>query len=187
MITIVDLNNKEFSVNGVRYIKNFLAIYFNDGLKIVNAYDNRIDLIGSVHFNEVSVNGITYENAEGLSAVLSSILFSKIVNQVDLPSYQTLVLLNSEFTDPEEHNTAVVSNDGTSSNNGYYTYYSSAWVKFADTQTNINTDAIAEIVSDLGDKSDLQTTYKTTHVAAINEVKDLADDSQALAIIYSTI
>lgn len=138
---IQDINDKEFSLNGVKFLKNFIAIYYPNGVRIVNAYDSRLEIVNTNYF-EVSVNGSTYGNAEDLSAVLSSVLFSKVVNRVDLPSYQTLALLNSEFTDPQEHNTAVVTNDTTTSNNGSYSYYNGGWVKFADTQSTLNKNTI---------------------------------------------
>ncbi|MFV8339134.1 hypothetical protein ACNQGL_07670 [Flavobacterium sp. LB3P21] len=46
-------------------------------LAVHNVYDTKQQLLGSTHFNQIQVNGITYNNLSELIEILTPLLFSK--------------------------------------------------------------------------------------------------------------
>lgn len=73
---INDYNAKMFDCNGIRYVRNFIAIRRGNIVTIRNAYDSRFALI-SGHFSEFIVNGNIFLDAPSLTSTLSSMIFVK--------------------------------------------------------------------------------------------------------------
>lgn len=77
MIAIInDFDAKLFELNGIKYVRNFLAIKVGDTVRVSNAYDTRFTLVIG-HYTEFSINGITHVNSASLVSALSPILFVK--------------------------------------------------------------------------------------------------------------
>ena len=61
MIYIVNVNDKYFTYNGIKYFKNFTPFVTGGVIQIINTYDSCIRLSERpLSFNEVSVNGVVY-------------------------------------------------------------------------------------------------------------------------------
>lgn len=77
MIAVInDFNGKLFSLNGIKYVKNFQAIKIGNKVRVANAYDSKFTLVVA-NYNEFTVNGISFNNSDDLVSSLSPILFVK--------------------------------------------------------------------------------------------------------------
>ena len=77
MIAVIkDFDAKLFELNGVKYVRNFVAVLSGNNISIRNAYDTKFALV-SAHYSEVTVNGNSFLNSESLVSALSPILFVK--------------------------------------------------------------------------------------------------------------
>lgn len=74
--TIKDFDNKLFELNGIKYVRNFIAIKIGSNVRISNAYDSRFTLV-IAHYTEYLINGNVYTSADDVVSVLSPILFVK--------------------------------------------------------------------------------------------------------------
>jgi len=137
-----DINAREFKLNGVRHLKTYVSIYYNNGIRVVGAYDSKLELLPSVNVSEVSVNGTIYTSVVDLSNALTPLLFSKNVSEIKVPTYQTKALLISEFAAPQENDSAIVINDPNNSLDGDYGYTGGAWVKGNETLAQANENRI---------------------------------------------
>lgn len=82
MTNITNLNSQRFTLNGIPYYKNFLSQIIGDPVsgnlvRIVNAYDSKMELLRPTRIDEISVNGLTYPSAQALQNVLLPILYSR--------------------------------------------------------------------------------------------------------------
>jgi hypothetical protein len=76
MIIINTIDEQTFSLNGINYAKNFIAIKAgSNSLMINNLYDTRFNLLQSTHYSEIKVNGIFYPNVNLLMNGLTSVLY----------------------------------------------------------------------------------------------------------------
>lgn len=76
-------NQNNFKLNGLTYPKNFIIIKQGDtNIAVHNAYDTNHQLLGSTHFSQIQVNGITYSSQSALMAALSTLLFAKQFNYI---------------------------------------------------------------------------------------------------------
>jgi hypothetical protein len=62
MIAIVNINDTIFTLNGIRYFKNFAPIARGNKIALVCVYDSRLVLSDWLDFSEYSVNGSTFAN-----------------------------------------------------------------------------------------------------------------------------
>lgn len=97
MIAIVkDFDNKLFELNGIKYVRNFIAIKIGDNVRIANAYDSRFTLVVA-HYTEYRVNDNTFLSSDDLVSSLSSILFVKDELQMAGPSESTNATITAIF------------------------------------------------------------------------------------------
>jgi len=73
---IKDFDAKLFNYNGIKYVRNFIAIKIGNTVRIVNAYDTRFTLIVAPYTSYI-VNGATFLDVDSLISVLSPMLFVK--------------------------------------------------------------------------------------------------------------
>lgn len=77
MVIINNVNGSTFSLNGTRYIKNFMIIkQGSTNVAIHNAYDTKYQLLSSTHYSQISVNNQVYTNQTDLMAALAPVLFA---------------------------------------------------------------------------------------------------------------
>ena len=75
-----DIDDKSFSYNGRKYVKNFIVTKAGDtNIAVYNAYDTRMQLMVSTHYSEIQIDGEVPEDQAEAMAVLSPIIFSKIL------------------------------------------------------------------------------------------------------------
>ena len=76
---IQNTNIHNFSLNGLNYKKIFIAIPVGDNhLKIICAFDSKIEILPVTKFDEITVNGNTFPNLETLFNTLTPIVFRNI-------------------------------------------------------------------------------------------------------------
>lgn len=73
---INDYSAKMFTLNGIQYVRNFVATRRGNRVTIMNAYDTRFGLI-SGDYSEFIINGNTFGSAITVVSILSPILFVK--------------------------------------------------------------------------------------------------------------
>jgi hypothetical protein len=77
MVIINNVNGSTFSLNGTRYIKNFMIIkQGSTNVAIHNAYDTKYQLLSSTHYSQINVNNQVYTNQADLMAALAPVLFA---------------------------------------------------------------------------------------------------------------
>ncbi|WP_233890386.1 hypothetical protein, partial [Tenacibaculum piscium] len=104
MIAIIkDVNTRQFKFNGKTYLKNFIAVFYEQGFKIVNVYDSKFSL-GRFKYEDVTVDGVTYTDAISLSLVLTPILLQQTGTVKD---GDFLDLINSHIENTTVHITAI--------------------------------------------------------------------------------
>lgn len=78
MQVIQNINSTSFTLNGLKYVKNFIVIkQGNSNVAIHNYFDTTFQLMPSTPYNQVQVNGLIYPNQGALMSVLAPILFAK--------------------------------------------------------------------------------------------------------------
>jgi hypothetical protein len=166
-ITILNATTTTFTLNGIEYQKNFQSIVNGDNIKITNVYDSKQVLVDSTIYSDFIVDGNTYASATLLQGALVDILFDSYYIEFDnritttendiealyagqtggLKSFTTLALLQA-YPTPNINDSYKVTNDGTSSNNGYYHWVSgTTYVKDADLVNSGTFDATNNIIS----------------------------------------
>lgn len=93
MNIIVDIDNKNFSLNGIKYFKNYISNVAGNNLKIINAYDSNNVLLDWINFNQISVNGVIYGSVALLQHNLIDVCFNRSI------SIDPSVFLPSDLTD----------------------------------------------------------------------------------------
>lgn len=139
----------------------------SSGIGIYNVNDTRQQLVSSTSFQEFEINGVVYSTQEETISSLLEVIFSNDIsnlnlqvegktdkggysgtsqdlkNEIDakafegLVTYQTLAALQAVDPVPSEGTPSKVVNDSNSTNNGYYSVVSGAWVKDADIYESI--------------------------------------------------
>tara|TARA_R110002012_G_scaffold190633_1_gene358195 strand:- start:3549 stop:5756 length:2208 start_codon:yes stop_codon:yes gene_type:complete len=76
MITIVNIDNNTFSINGITYKKIFVAVPAgSDSIRIVSAYDSKFEILPVTKFTNVTVDGIAKASqVELISSVIDIVL-----------------------------------------------------------------------------------------------------------------
>lgn len=76
-------NQNTFKFNGLTYPKNFMCIKQGaENIAIHNAYDTKLQLLGSTNYSDIEVNGVVYGSQAELMAALSLLLFAKQFNYI---------------------------------------------------------------------------------------------------------
>lgn len=80
----LDVNNTEFTLNGIPYDKIFVAVPVGaSSLKVLCAYESRIEIMPVTDFSEVVVDGNTYQTRAALIQALKYVVY----NNVNLVQY----------------------------------------------------------------------------------------------------
>jgi len=77
MIYIVNVNSQKFTLNGIPYFKNFMPHVINSNLRVINAYDSKLQLAPFTDYSGYTVNGIVYESVQDLQNALLPILYTR--------------------------------------------------------------------------------------------------------------
>lgn len=76
-VTIVNVNNTTFSINGIEYLKNFMSIVNGDLVKILNVYDSKVVLQQPTDYADYTVDGGGFASAILLQSALKDVLFNR--------------------------------------------------------------------------------------------------------------
>jgi len=115
MITITEIAENRFELNGIPYFKNFTPVVKGNKIMIVNTYDARTVLVQLEDYTEFEVDGSTYASVSLLQAALLPVIFTRselssggtavwgtitgdITNQTDLVNY---IAANGGGTPPD--------------------------------------------------------------------------------------
>ncbi|WP_417357681.1 pyocin knob domain-containing protein [Flavobacterium sp.] len=77
MIIINSVSNTLFSFNGIEYFRNYISVVRGERIEIFNCYERDDVMLPLTHYSEVSLNGITYNNASDLQSVLQTVIYSR--------------------------------------------------------------------------------------------------------------
>lgn len=75
MHVITSVNDKYFSLNGVRYVRNYLSKPYGNKLEIYNCYDRKDVLVEGDIPENFTVNGVIYTNIALLQEALLNIIY----------------------------------------------------------------------------------------------------------------
>ena len=78
MNSINSLNEKNFTLNGIQYFRNYVSAVHGTKVEVYNCYERKDVLIPLAHFSEFSVNGSTYTSATTLQAALLDVTYSRL-------------------------------------------------------------------------------------------------------------
>lgn len=77
MNVITGVSDKFFSLNGVRYVRNYLSKPYGQNIEVYNCYDRKDILVGRTNFSDFSVNGVTHTSAQALQAALLEVIYNR--------------------------------------------------------------------------------------------------------------
>jgi hypothetical protein len=78
MQIFTNVDSTAFTLNGTRYVKNFIVMKVgNTNIQVLNAYDSSLQILSSTHFSEVQVDGNTYGSQALLMNALANVCFTK--------------------------------------------------------------------------------------------------------------
>lgn len=78
MQIFTNVDSTAFTLNGTRYVKNFIVMKVgNTNIQVLNAYDSSLQILSSTHYNQVQVDGNTYGSQALLMNALANVCFSK--------------------------------------------------------------------------------------------------------------
>lgn len=81
MEIIQNIDSTSFTLNGFKYVKNFIITrQGNTNIAIYNYYDTRFQLLNPTKYNQIQVDGVVYTSVIDLMSVLAPILFAKSVS-----------------------------------------------------------------------------------------------------------
>ncbi|PZR18859.1 MAG: hypothetical protein DI539_16095 [Flavobacterium psychrophilum] len=104
MILINSIDSTSFTLNGTRYVKNFVCVPAGQThITIVGAYDTKLQILSSTHYNEIRVDGNNYGSQALVINALANVLFAKTAssasfNQNNVGLFNTT--LQYAFTTP---------------------------------------------------------------------------------------
>ena len=132
---IQNIDSHNFTLNGIPFKKVFIAKPIGvNSIQIVCAYDSKLELLPPTKIEDVQVDSNSYNTISDLINVIKDILLNRNIevrNTYSLKSYETLSALNSS-NGSQENESAKVTNDPTSTNNGFYHFDGTNWVKDAE-------------------------------------------------------
>lgn len=76
-VTIVNIDNTTFSIDGVPYLKNFMSVVTVDLVRILNTYDSKLILKENTIFSDYTIDGGGFGSAILLQAALKDVLFNR--------------------------------------------------------------------------------------------------------------
>lgn len=83
----INVNDREFTLNGISFDKVFLALPLGTtNIKVVGIYESRTEILKSTPVSEISVGGTTYATAADLIEVLRPILFNPALPTLPSPN-----------------------------------------------------------------------------------------------------
>lgn len=77
MNIISTVNDKRFSINNIRYLKNYVTAVKGSKIEVFNCYERQDVLVPLTHYSNFMVDGVTYPNAPALQAALLPVLYSR--------------------------------------------------------------------------------------------------------------
>ena len=76
-VTIVNVNNTTFSLDGVEYLKNFMSVVYGDKVEIVNVYDSSFVLKERTIYSDWTIDGGGYASAILLQSDLKDVIYNR--------------------------------------------------------------------------------------------------------------
>lgn len=172
MVIINNISDEVFELNGLQYVKiyNPLAQGY-DGIGIYQVYDTRLKLVTSVKYNEFVIDTATYNSQAETMAALLAVIYNSKISEIQALEIQVESIDNRVDNLEENQVTGVVvyetiaelpatgtllvsykvSNDPTASNNGYYHWNGSAYIKDAELNQDIVDELETKITIDIGE------------------------------------
>lgn len=77
MNTIIEVDDFKFSLNGVKYLKNYLSRPYGNKLEVYNCYERKDVLIEQAHYSEFTVDGATFGSVAALQEALLNVLYNR--------------------------------------------------------------------------------------------------------------
>ncbi|MXN91304.1 hypothetical protein GR160_08690 [Flavobacterium sp. Sd200] len=77
MNIISTVNDKRFSINNIRYLKNYITSINGNKIEIFNCYERHDVLVPLTHYSNFMVDGVIYPNVAGLQSALLPVLYSR--------------------------------------------------------------------------------------------------------------
>lgn len=77
MIVIAAVNEKVFTLNGIRYLKNYISKVYGNKIEIFNCYERADILVPQTDYQEFVVNGATFSTAADLQTALIEVIFNR--------------------------------------------------------------------------------------------------------------
>lgn len=78
MNSINSLNDKNFTLNGIQYFRNYVSAVHGNKIEIYNCYERKDVLVPLTHFSEFTVNGSAYTSAASLQTALLDVMYSRL-------------------------------------------------------------------------------------------------------------
>ena len=78
MNSINSLNDKNFTLNGIQYFRNYVSAVHGNKIELYNCYERKDVLVPLTHFSEFKVNGTSYTSAAALQAALLDVTYSRL-------------------------------------------------------------------------------------------------------------
>ena len=147
MITIIDFSEKHFKLDGVEFPKIYQPLaQGSQAIGIYSIYDTRKQLINSTNYTEFTIDGTVYTSqAETIAALLDVVWYGLSQAEIDAIEVRVDNLEENQYSGVVVYSTLAelpvtgtllvsykVSNDATSTNNGFYHWTGAAYVKDAD-------------------------------------------------------
>lgn len=91
MIIITNVDTEHFSYEGIRYYKNFTPEVKGGKVRLVNTYDNKMELMPLKDFSEVEVDGVVHGSLSALQNALIPVVWLSAVSfngQIDTSAFE---------------------------------------------------------------------------------------------------
>jgi len=153
MITINTVSSRYFSLDGINFARIFQPLaQGSDAIGIYSIYDTKLQLKNSTKYTEFVINGITYASQETAMTALLGILWATEydvealegrIENIELNQVTGVVVYSTLASLPATGTLLVsykVSNDTTSTNNGFYHWDGASYIKDAGTLSSEDID-----------------------------------------------
>ena len=147
MILINTVDAKYFTIDGVKFARIYQPLrQGSEAIGIYSIFDTKLQLVNSTKYNEFNIDNLVYNNQEDAISALLNVIWSGIsdyefgqlenrVNNLEENQITGVEVYSTYATLPATGTLLVsykVSNDSTLSNNGYYHWSGSAYIKDAE-------------------------------------------------------
>lgn len=86
MHVIANSDDNIFSLNGIKYLKNYISRVYGNQIEIFNCYEKADVLVQKDNYQNFTVNGIAYPNVLLLQEALLNVLFNRTTfNEIIVP------------------------------------------------------------------------------------------------------